>query len=637
MFCLSASFGRSLGGHYTPGYWERTVKHVRAALLQLAHEHAEIRPVVVAVCKNADKWKSLPKGWTEDSVKKFWDSLTGDNKHKVTKCIKQMDGKVDDPGAFCASLADKVLGPEWRSKKGNGDMLQYYADNPDKLAEKQKRDKAKKKAKVASPEVRLAFLRARLATQEKYAADIRRILGPLFERLAPHVKNYDRFLKELASGISTEWDSVLDLSGDWTMTSHKALDWDSGYVEGKLLYRQTLESPAEYAEHEFSYPSEIEVTCSVLVPLRDFPRRMLKAYRNHVKDQKGFMQAVADLTGNSAAMMMLGKLFAAGTKSAFKADPQMFIQVSSIYDELYDWANEEAAGESGGVKVDWNTADKGWKMLKTWFKVTGQGIVVNAQFVVPGEAEAELDSDYGYDDYEPDYDDFDRYDSRYASSKTAVDIKRALDTVLQRFAPFVKDYNRFLKWFADDLRSGNPEFPKGYWNGSGFKTVSTGFVEADGGDDIGTDAAEFPDLVQFTVTNEIGREFPKKFLLAARSHVKDQKGFLQAVADMMGDTAAMTLFGKLLLAATKQGFTEDPAEWCRYVHELYDFVDAEIAASKPNDWMKAENWDTTNEGAKLLQSKFKITGQGLAFFLKVQVGGTAEGNFDLGMYHEQGY
>ena len=55
----------------------------------------------------ADKWKKMPKGWTDESRKKFWDSLVGDVKHKVTKCIKQMDGKVDNPGAVCAALADR--------------------------------------------------------------------------------------------------------------------------------------------------------------------------------------------------------------------------------------------------------------------------------------------------------------------------------------------------------------------------------------------------------------------------------------------------------------------------------------------------------------------------------------------------
>ena len=60
-------------------------------------------------------WDKMPKGWTEDSVKKFWKSLTGEAKHKVTKCIEKMKDTFDDPGGFCASIAD-IVDPGWRSR-----------------------------------------------------------------------------------------------------------------------------------------------------------------------------------------------------------------------------------------------------------------------------------------------------------------------------------------------------------------------------------------------------------------------------------------------------------------------------------------------------------------------------------------
>lgn len=56
----------------------------------------------------AEGWSGLPKGWTMDSVKKFWSSLTGDRKHKITKCMEKVKNHIDNPGAFCASLARKV-------------------------------------------------------------------------------------------------------------------------------------------------------------------------------------------------------------------------------------------------------------------------------------------------------------------------------------------------------------------------------------------------------------------------------------------------------------------------------------------------------------------------------------------------
>lgn len=64
----------------------------------------------------AKKWKKLPKGWTEESVKKFWDSLTDRApKHPVSRCIREMDGKVSNPGAFCGGLADQMI-PGWREE-----------------------------------------------------------------------------------------------------------------------------------------------------------------------------------------------------------------------------------------------------------------------------------------------------------------------------------------------------------------------------------------------------------------------------------------------------------------------------------------------------------------------------------------
>lgn len=80
-----------------------------------------------SVKTEAKGWGGLPRGWTMDSVKKFWKSLTGDKKHKIGQCISKMKGKIDNPGAFCGSLAKKVeyspklkpgqKGPWWLKSK----------------------------------------------------------------------------------------------------------------------------------------------------------------------------------------------------------------------------------------------------------------------------------------------------------------------------------------------------------------------------------------------------------------------------------------------------------------------------------------------------------------------------------------
>ena len=67
----------------------------------------------------SEGWEELPKGWDKESLKRFWNSLTGGLKPAeggVTECIAQMEGKVDDPAAFCASLADRIFGKGWRSE-----------------------------------------------------------------------------------------------------------------------------------------------------------------------------------------------------------------------------------------------------------------------------------------------------------------------------------------------------------------------------------------------------------------------------------------------------------------------------------------------------------------------------------------
>lgn len=90
-------------------------KWAKEELPKLVKHFADVK--MASGSRTADKWQGMPKGWTDESRKKFWNSLTsGSPKHKVTACIKKMEGKVDNAGAFCASLADRVLGKEWRTE-----------------------------------------------------------------------------------------------------------------------------------------------------------------------------------------------------------------------------------------------------------------------------------------------------------------------------------------------------------------------------------------------------------------------------------------------------------------------------------------------------------------------------------------
>lgn len=92
------------------------MSQINQAILKLAQTNPEFRNALIKELKTADKWETKPKGWTDESRKKFWETLTSAApKHKVTECIKRMGKHMDDPGAFCASLADRVT-PGWRQE-----------------------------------------------------------------------------------------------------------------------------------------------------------------------------------------------------------------------------------------------------------------------------------------------------------------------------------------------------------------------------------------------------------------------------------------------------------------------------------------------------------------------------------------
>jgi len=68
-------------------------------------------------------FEDKPKGWTDKSVDKYTNTFTskmkGTAKSKdfFDKCVKKMQGKVDNPEGFCAALKDEAYGSTfWRGK-----------------------------------------------------------------------------------------------------------------------------------------------------------------------------------------------------------------------------------------------------------------------------------------------------------------------------------------------------------------------------------------------------------------------------------------------------------------------------------------------------------------------------------------
>jgi len=69
----------------------------------------------------SEQWENLPRGWDKESLRQYWDTLTGGTsagEGGVRKCIskiKDVYPEIDDEGAFCSSLADELF-PGWRQK-----------------------------------------------------------------------------------------------------------------------------------------------------------------------------------------------------------------------------------------------------------------------------------------------------------------------------------------------------------------------------------------------------------------------------------------------------------------------------------------------------------------------------------------
>jgi len=94
------------------------VKKMVVRKVKLGRPLSEVKELCKAL---TEQWETLPKGWTKESLRSFWDTLTGGTEAGdggVTKCmrkIKDVYPDISNPEAFCSSLADELF-PGWRQK-----------------------------------------------------------------------------------------------------------------------------------------------------------------------------------------------------------------------------------------------------------------------------------------------------------------------------------------------------------------------------------------------------------------------------------------------------------------------------------------------------------------------------------------
>lgn len=249
----------------------------------------------------ASKWDSLPKGWTKESLKKYWASLTGDNKHKVTACIKAMDGKIDDPGAFCASLADKV-DPGWRSrdkKKANRLAARWI------MAQAKTADQQQIKAiKRIAPMIVQDLIRVQ-KTGGPYASDIKALICGfifvMFDKMRPKKAQltnqigrlFDNSSHSLAYGGNME---VYKIADSWMGHVRKLGGWvAAASLAIELLKKGRMNSLSARVDGILSKELGPELAEAVNAPTKkiETPTQVLKRMvQEEMPSAKGLLLAV---------------------------------------------------------------------------------------------------------------------------------------------------------------------------------------------------------------------------------------------------------------------------------------------------------------------------------------------------------
>lgn len=73
---------------------------------------------------NEKGFEEYPKGWTRESIIKFAKTLVDEynldgasDKGFFDACVEKMEGNIDNPESFCASVKDEVINSVyWRGK-----------------------------------------------------------------------------------------------------------------------------------------------------------------------------------------------------------------------------------------------------------------------------------------------------------------------------------------------------------------------------------------------------------------------------------------------------------------------------------------------------------------------------------------
>ncbi len=73
-----------------------------------AHAKMSEREIVSRNTNLSETAETRFDAMTPKEKRNMWDSLTRGSTHKISACMNKVDGHVDNPGAYCKSLADEV-------------------------------------------------------------------------------------------------------------------------------------------------------------------------------------------------------------------------------------------------------------------------------------------------------------------------------------------------------------------------------------------------------------------------------------------------------------------------------------------------------------------------------------------------
>jgi len=247
-----------------------------------------------------------------------------------------------------------------------------------------------------------------VGSEVKLAADMKKLLADIFRSAQPHVKNWRKFLvsmeeelKYWGTGMVFPYESKLvKIDVDTIYDEVGSYEVDSG-----SYYDPPDEVPVQ-AEVPVGFDFHVQHT----LDLRKLPLQLHKSMRSNITDAKGFMQAISDVTSNSAAMNMLGKVMIAVVRN-YARDGQAAGEFLSELDNDGVWQeiNDELHDSIDGPVTPVEYFDLDHTLVKkVWYKLTGKGVAVNITGVCTIEQ-----PDWSFEEQENIWESTDEYGDSY--------------------------------------------------------------------------------------------------------------------------------------------------------------------------------------------------------------------------------